>query len=395
MEQNYDVVIVGGAIVGSAVAYFLAAEPAFDGTVLVVERDPSYEFCSTTRSWGGIRFQFTTPECIAMSLYGADFVRGAAEHLSTADDPAHIPFAERGYLMLLEERNLEVVRANHELQEAHGGSPVLLGRDELAARFPALNLDGVAAGSSGAKDEGWIDPSLLLNAFRAKARELGVSYVKDEVVGLRRDGGHITGAVLRDGGAVACGTVVNAAGMHAAKVAEMAGCALPVGPHKVQTYVFECRDEAAQSHPPLTIDVSGLVFRHEGGGRFATVMPPGADEDAHAADFEVDYDRFEARLWPILAARVPAFEAIKLTSAWGGHYDYNHFDQNAILGPHPEIAGLMFANGFSGHGIQHAPSAISGAKRSLCTIYFVMPGLDPGIHGAAWFDHGLPDQVRQ
>lgn len=356
MKESYDVVIVGGGIVGSAIAYALGAEAAFRGSVLVVERDPGYEFCSTTRSWGGIRFQFTTPECIAMSLYGAAFVREAGERLSTAGDKVEIPFAERGYLLLLDEGSIDRVRADHALQEAHGGSPLLLGRDELAARFPALDLEGVAAGSFGQRDEGWIDPGLLLNAFKAKARELGVDYVADEVTGLERAGGRVTGVMLASGAAIACGTVVNAAGMHAARVAEMAGCALPVGPHKVETYVFECRDEGARAHAPLTLDVSGLVFRHEGGGRFTTVMPPWPDEDADATDFEVDLDRFERRLWPLLAARVPAFEAIKLSGGWGGHYDYNHFDQNAILGPHPEIEGLLFANGFSGHGVQHAPA---------------------------------------
>jgi sarcosine oxidase len=193
MKESYDVVIVGGGIVGSAIAYFLGAEATFQGSVLVVERDPAYEFCSTTRSWGGIRFQFTTPECIAMSLYGAAFVREAGARLGTAGDKVEIPFAEHGYLLLLDEDAIERTRAEHALQEAHGGSPLLLDRDELAARFPALDLEGVAGASFGQRDEGWIDPSLLLNAFKAKARELGVEYVADEVTGLECTGDRVTG----------------------------------------------------------------------------------------------------------------------------------------------------------------------------------------------------------
>ena len=148
--------------------------------------------------------------------------------------------------------------------------------------------------------------------------------------------------------------MINAAGPQAGALAALAGAALPVGPRKRMTYVFDCR--AALPPLPLTIDATGVACRPEGGQYLATISPP-EDQDRDCDDFELEYDTFETVIWPTLAHRVPAFEAIKLTRAWACHYDYNAFDQNAVLGPHPEIAGLLFCNGFSGHGIQQAPAA--------------------------------------
>lgn len=353
MKKSYDVVIVGGAVVGSAIAYFLAAERAFGGSILVVEKDPSYADCSTTRSWGCIRQQFSTPENIKMSLYGARFFKSIGEYLSVDGEAPRLDFIEAGYLFLIAEEKLASFKANHEVQLAHGAAVALLTPEELAQRFPALELSGVAAGSLGLRNEGWIDPSTLMHAFRRKARALGATYLKDEVVSIARTGNRVTGARLRHGGEVACAVVINAAGSHAGQVARMAGLELPVGPYKVVTFVFDCQRPI--SHAPNTIDVSGLVFRPEGEG-YITILPPGPEDESDTFDFEIDYARFEERVWPILAHRVPAFEAIKMTGAWAGHYDFNYFDHNAILGPHPEVTGLMFANGFSGHGLQQSPA---------------------------------------
>ncbi len=193
-----------------------------------------------------------------------------------------------------------------------------------------------------------------MHGFRRKARALGVEYRHDEVVSVEVAGGRIAGLGLRGGGALACGTLVNAAGPQAGALAALAGAALPVGPRKRVTYVFDCRADLPPL--PLIIDVTGVACRPEGGLYLAIVSPPEA-EDRDCDDFELEYDSFENVIWPALAHRVPAFEAIKLTRAWACHYDYNAFDQNAVLGPHPEIAGLFFCNGFSGHGIQQAPAA--------------------------------------
>jgi glycine/D-amino acid oxidase-like deaminating enzyme len=351
--QSYDVVICGGAVMGSAVAYFLAADPAFKGSVLVVERDPGYSDCATTRSWGGIRLQFSTPENIRMSQFGVAFLRAAAEALAVDGHVPDVAFREQGYLFLAGEAGHPALAENHRRQTALGAPVALLSAGELAARFPWLNVEGIAAGALGLRDEGWFDPSSLLHGLRRKARALGAAYAADEVVGIDVRQGRVAGVRLRDAGTVDCGTVVNAAGPHAGRVAALAGCELPVRPRKRMTYVFDCRTELADA--PLTIDPTGVTFRPEG-RRFLAIGPDPAD-DPDSFDLECDDAAFEGAMWPVLANRVPAFAAVKLASAWAGHYDFNTYDQNAILGTHPEIAGFLFCNGFSGHGLQHAPAA--------------------------------------
>ncbi len=354
MTQRYDVAIAGAAVMGSAVAYFLAADADFDGSIVVIERDPSYEACATTRSWGGIRQQFSAPENVKMSLYGARFVRRAGELLEVDGERPDLGFTERGYLFLASAVRLPQLERNCAMQRDLGAAVAVLGPAELAAQFPWLNLDGVAGAGHGLANEGWLDPSALLHGFRRKARALGVEYRHDEVVSVEVSRGRVTGLGLREGGRLDCATLVNAAGPQAGALAALAGAALPVGPRKRMTYVFDCR--AALPPLPLVIDVSGVAFRPEGAQYIAIVSPPPA-EDRERDDFELEYGAFEEVIWPTLAHRVPAFEAIKLIRAWACHYDYNAFDQNAVLGPHPEIEGLMFCNGFSGHGLQQSPAA--------------------------------------
>jgi sarcosine oxidase len=348
-------------VIGSAVAYFLAAEPAFDGSILVVERDPSYRTASTTLSWGGIRQQFSTPENVSMSLFGARFAKAAAERLAVDGEAPDLGFHENGYLFLASPSGLPVLQRNHALQRSLGARHVMLDRAGLAARFPWLSTDGLGGGAFGLENEGWIDPQALLAGFRRKARALGAEYVHDEVVGIHREGDRVVGIDLGSNRAVACGVAVNAAGPRAGEVARLAECELPVRPRKRMSYVFDCRAQLGRL--PLTIDVTGVAFRPEGPRYIATVSPP-PDADPDSDDLEPEYELFEAVIWPALAARVPAFEAIKLAGAWAGHYEYNTVDQNAILGPHPAIGGLLFANGFSGHGLQQAPAA----GRAICEL---------------------------
>ncbi len=370
MHTSYDVVIVGGAVTGSAIAYFLAGPLGFGGSILVVERDPAYGEAATPRSAGGIRQQFSTPENILMSRFGAEFVTSVAEHLSVEGEVVELPFVRNGYLFLATEAGRAVLEENHRTQTGLGADVALLSPAELAARFPWLNVDDLAAGTLGLSNEGWTDPYGLLQAFRRKARALGVTYVKDTVVGLRRDGARVSGLHLAEAGDIACGAVVDAAGYHAHDIAAMAGLDLPVRPRKRFVFVFDCR--APIEKAPLLIDPTGVYFRPEGASYICGVSPP-EDSDPDCLDFEIDYSLFEDTIWPVLAHRVPDFEAIKLTRAWAGHYDYNTLDQNAILGRPPELANFYVAAGFSGHGLQQAPAVgraiaeliVHGAYRSI------------------------------
>lgn len=354
MTRSADVVIAGGGIMGSAIAYFLGADPDFDGSILVVERDPSYATCATALSWGGIRQQFSTPENIRMSLYAAAFLRTAGEALEVAGEAPDLAFREQGYLFLASESGRAVLENNLRLQQSLGAEVQLLDPGALQSRFPWLNIEGIAAGVFGPRNEGWIDPSALMHGFARKARALGAEYLHDEVTGIGTAQGQVTGIRLASGGAVKCGTLVNAAGPQAGALAALAGVDLPVRPRKRTSFVFDCRESLPPL--PLTIDPSGVAVRPEGRQYIAIVSPP-ADRDPDSADLEPDRDLFEESIWPVLAKRIPAFRAVKVTGAWAGHYDYNTFDQNAILGPHPKFGNFLFCNGFSGHGIQQSPAA--------------------------------------
>lgn len=361
--QSYDVVVIGGGVIGSAIAYFLVAGEDFSGSVAVIEPDPSYAACATTRSWGGVRQQFSTPENIEMSLFAMDFIEQAPDLLDVGGERPDLGFRKQGYLFLASAQGLPVLSKNCAVQLEKGACTALLDQDGLAAQFPWLNTEDLAGGGFAKDREGWIDPAALLNGLRRKAASLGATYLKDKVAGLWLDRDTPQRLQLESGGAVTAGWIVNAAGPWAGDVAALAGLSLPVRPRKRMTYVFDCRDDISDA--PLTIDPSGVAFRPEGGQYLAIVSPP-EDADPDSYDLDEDYSLFDDVIWPALAHRVPAFEAIKMTGAWAGHYDYNSFDQNAVIGPHPEMPHFIFCNGFSGHGLQQSPAAGRAVAELIC-----------------------------
>lgn len=383
MAQQFDVVIVGGGVMGCATAFFLASDPAFGGTVAVVERDPSYATASSALSASSIRQQFSTPANIALSRFGLAFLKDSTRHLSVDGEAVDLGLRTPGYLYLATSAGEPILRQNHAIQRACDVPVALLTPDELAARFPWLSTDGIALGSLGLEGEGWFDGYGLMQAFRRKARTLGVSFLTGEAAGMDVQGGRIAAVVLADGTRLDCGVVVNAAGPRARSVAAMAGVDLPVSARKRCVFVFDCRQ--ALPGCPLVIDPSGVWFRPEGKG-FICGAPPPADRDPDTLDLTVEHDLFDEFLWPALAARVPAFEAVKVTGAWAGHYEYNDVDQNAVIGPHPDVGNLLFANGFSGHGLQQAPGVgrglaewiVHGEYRSLDLTPFAYERLAEG-----------------
>ena len=352
MKASHDVIVVGGAVTGSAAAYFLrAADPGC--RVLVLERDASYRDCATTRSLASLRHQFSTPENVRMSMFGTDFLRRVAEHLSVDGDAPAVGWREDGYLFLARPAGLAVLRHNHAVQRAEGADVLLLAAPALAARFPWLATDDLAAGSLGLSGEGWLDAHALMHGFRRKALSLGAVYREAGAASLQTQGRRVTGVRLADGEVIEAGIVINAAGTGAAALARTAGILLPVEARK--RCVFHFRSPASLPGCPLVVDPSGLYFRPEGAGFLCGIAPP-EGEDPASADFDVTHALFDDALWPALAARVPGFAAVRLLSAWAGHYDVNLLDHNTILGAHPEVDQLFFANGFSGHGLQHAPA---------------------------------------
>lgn len=355
MTDRYDVLVVGGGVVGSSVAYFLSArEEGRRLRIGVVEADPTYARASTTLSVGGIRQQFSTRENILISKFSAEFLRQAPELLRVGADEPELSFVEAGYLFLATGEGLDVLRRNHRLQEDLGARVRLLEPEEMEARFPWLYVADLAGGSLGLEGEGWLDPYSLLQAFRKKAVAQGVEFLHDRVVDLRMEKGRVRAAELEEGGTVGAEVVVDAAGPAAAAVARMAGIRdLPVESRKRFVFRFRCRERVEGA--PLTVDPSGVYFRPEGREYLCGVSPPETD-DPPTTDLEMEYDLFHEVIWPTLAHRVPAFQAIRLGPSWAGHYAVNTVDRNAILGPHPALSNFFLAVGFSGHGLQQAPA---------------------------------------
>ena len=354
-----DVAIVGGGIMGSALAYWLTRLcPGL--AVTVIERDPSYQRASSALSAASIRQQFTTPVNIDLSRQSLEFLRGAADLLEVDGDRPHIGLCESGYLYLAGDAGAASLRTAHAVQRAHGADVALLAPAELVARFPWLAVDGVALGSLGLRGEGWFDGYGLLMAVARKARSQGARYLRAEVTGIELAGGRVAALTLTDGTRVPCAVAVNAAGPWARQAARLAGVELPVFARRRTVYVIACHTRL--EHCPLLIDPTGFWIRPEG-DRYIAGLPPHTDADD--LPLEPDYEPYEETLWPALAGRIPAFEEAKLERAWAGYYEVNDFDHNGIVGPHPAIANLHFMNGFSGHGLMQAPAVGRGLAERI------------------------------
>ncbi len=364
MGRKYDVVIVGGAAMGSSAAWFLCDSAGFDGTVLVIERDPSYAQSSTARTNSCMRQQFSTELNIRISQFAAEYVRNFRSRLGGDREIPDIDVHEFGYMYLAgDERTAEVLRTNQRLQAACGAATRIMEPSQIAAEYPFYNLDGIVCGSHNPLDEGYFDSGTMWEWWRRMARRRGVEFLAGEVVAIDRRGDRVTGVTLASGSTVACGTIVNASGPRAAATARMAGLELPVEPRKRYTFVFDAA-EPLERDLPLTIDPTGVHARSDGGSYMAGCGP---DIDPAAAfdDFEADPDIFEDKVWPALAHRIPAFERIRVTRSWVGHYAYNRLDHNAVVGPHHEVGNFLFVNGFSGHGMQQSPAMGRGVAELI------------------------------
>ncbi|MFG1421059.1 NAD(P)/FAD-dependent oxidoreductase [Roseixanthobacter liquoris] len=373
-DDYFDVVIVGGAANGSSIAYHVAANPDFTGRVLVLEQDPSYQACASARSAASIRQQYSSAINVAISLYGIAFLRQIGTRLAVDGDVPDIALREGGYLFLASEAGADDLAGAHAMQTGLGANVALLSPDDLAARFPWLNIEGIARGSLGLSGEGWFDGYGLMQAFRRKARSLGVEYRAAKAARLERIGDRIAAVMLADGTRIACGWAVNAAGAGGADLARSAGIDLPVANKKRMIFTFTCPDAVPDC--PLLIDPSGVYVRPEGQG-FLCGTAPAPQDDPDSEDFEVDHALFEDVIWPALARRVPAFERLRPGRAWAGHYDMNLFDQNAILGAAPGCANLLLANGFSGHGLQQSPAVGRGLSELIVHARYVTLDLSP------------------
>ncbi|MCM2251152.1 MAG: FAD-binding oxidoreductase [Ramlibacter sp.] len=348
------VVIVGGAIMGSFCAWSLR-RAGFTGPIAVVEKDPTYQYSSTALSAAGIRTQFGTPENIRMSLFGADMFRNIK---TIFGEDADVGYRERGYLILGTPEQAGARKAAAQMQRENGADILALDAQQLQARFPGIRFDDVGIGTLGARHEGWFDAWSLLTLVRRAARQLGVEYIAAAVAGFDTRGCAINGVRLSNGDVLACELCVLAAGAQSGRLAAGLGIDLPVVPKKRTVFCF--KTPFTLPNFPMLFDTSGIWIRPEGEGYIGGIQPP-QDRDADAdGDFEPHHELMEEMFWPRLAKRIPAMEELRLQRAWAGHYEVNTLDHNGVVGPHDELSNLIFATGFSGHGVMHAPAVGRG-----------------------------------
>jgi FAD-dependent oxidoreductase domain-containing protein 1 len=366
MNMTADVIIIGGAVMGSSIAWWLTRmQPGID--VLVLERDPSYARASTALSVASIRQQFTTAVNVQISRFGIDFIRNFDERLEGRGGVSSLGLKENGYLFLSSTAEGAAALAEvAAMQRQHGAATELWGPDQVKARFPWIEVGDLTAATFGPRDEGWFDNMGLMAGFRTAAKAQGARFVTARATGLTMAGGRVTGVSFetRDGQTVqaSCSTVVNAAGTRAAEVMAWAGLPLAVEPRKRTVFVI---DAPNARHPdgPLLVD-AGFYLRPEH-QHWITATVPQDDGPCDPNDFEPDLHLFEDVIWEQLYARCPGFDAVKVVRHWVGHYAYNSLDQNAILGPHPAVPNLFLCNGFSGHGLQQAPAIGRGLAEHI------------------------------
>jgi len=373
-ERSYDVVIVGGAMMGSSTAWWLSREAGFDGSVLVVERDPTYEGSSTAATNSCIRQQFSNEVNFRISQFTAAFIRSFPEWFDTEVPQPHTHYF--GYLYLADTAEFAAtLRTNQALQASWGAGTRIMTPAEIAEAYPFYNLDDIVCGSHNLVDEGYFDGGTIFDTWRTQAKANGVEYCTNEVTAISTTADRVTAVHLTSGESISCGTIVNAAGPRASLVAAMVGIDLPIEPRKRYSFIFDTA-EPLERALPLTIDPTGVHCRSDGGSYQAGCAP---DDDHPVApdDRALDPDIWEDKIWPVLAHRIPAFERVKVSNKWAGHYAYNVLDQNAIIGRHPTIENFVFVNGFSGHGFQQSPAMGRGVAELIAYGAFRSIDLSP------------------
>ncbi len=350
-KEIYDVIIVGGGIMGCSTAYYLTATGE-KLRVAVIERDPSYSHASTTLSMANARIQFSLRDNIRISQYALEVLERFEEDMVVGDEGPDIGYRREGNLFIVDEKGKESAREALRLQESLGCEVAWWSPDEITQHYPLYNMAGFTGGTFGSKD-GYFDAYAVLMGYRAKAKVQGAEVISDEVVEILADHKQVNGVRFASGGSLQSGIVINCAGAWASQVAETVDVRIPVDPVKRQVFALDTAVKP-EGPLPLTILPSGLYFRTETGGLI--LLGKSMEEDSVGFNFSWDDKRFMEVLWPELAAFVPKFDTLKLIRGWAGLYAVNTLDGNAILGEWPELQGFYLANGFSGHGLQQAPA---------------------------------------
>ena len=362
----YDTIIIGGAIMGSSSAYWLSENSEYDGKILVLEPDPTYERASTTLSEASIRHQFSQPVNIKLSMFATEFFKNFFENVQVKGEAPQLPFHETGYLFLATSEGMSTLVENHEIQIRCGAEVALLSPESITERFPYIRVDDLEGGSLGLCNEGTLDAYALMQGFKQKARHNGVQYIKNHVtdIGLNSSRDRVVNVKIDSGETISCSRVINCAGPRSRWIAEMVGLELPVEPRIRAAFVFDCKEKLDGHTLPLTIDPSGIHVRTDP-PYYIAGAPPIHDFEVNPDDFKVRTEQWEEMIWPALINRIPLFEKIKVINSWAGHYAYNVLDQNAVIGAAEELPNFFFCNGFSGHGFQQSPGVGRGISELI------------------------------
>jgi FAD-dependent oxidoreductase domain-containing protein 1 len=350
-----DVVIVGGSVVGSSAAWNLRRD-GFAGRIVVLERDRSYARASAFLAMGGIRQQFCTPVTVQMVQHSVELWKAFDQQFATAEHTPRAWFRQRGYLFLADAGAAAATMHRFEAERRAGARVQLLSRDDVAALVPDLKLDDIVFGMLG-PDDGYAAPREVLRGFVHAAAKT-TEYIEDEVIGIDVAGGAVTAVRLASGGTIETSIVVNAAGAWSGQVAQMAGLDVPVRPMRQMLF----RAKLPRPWPyrfPMVIDPGGVHWRHddptEEDGPDRIIVAFTKWDEPEGENFAPAVERWTTEFWPALINRLPEFRALADVEGWAGLYEMTP-DHNPVLGEHPRLRGLIFASGFSGHGLMMSPA---------------------------------------
>ena len=353
-SQKFDVVVIGGGIVGSCVAYHLLEQNP-ELKVAVLEPDSNYEYASALRSSGGCRVQFTRPENILMSLYSIDFIKNIQQRLNLQKHEVNVDWVEGGYLFLVPPEAKTLLEQNVEMQRALGCTVELLSPSQLKEKYPSMYVEDLGAGALTPHD-GWCDPYGLLWGFRHKVLELGGVYIPERFVEAEFDDHLVKSVKLSNGQVLSAQHFVNAGGAWSGEIAAKFNMPLPITPMKRYEHYFT--PAQPMEHLPYVKDLARLAFRSEGQG-FSGGLVDG--QARRGFNFDVDHDYWDEIVWPAVAYRFPNLEVAKCHRTWSGLYEQNELDGNPVIGAwNNKLSNLYTAAGFSGHGMMHAPAAGRG-----------------------------------
>jgi len=357
--------IVGGGAIGSASAYFLSGLAGEHERITVIERDPSYQYASSSLSAASIRQQFSTPLSVQLSSVGHAFMRDCVDEHGKPGGA--VGLHESGYLFLGRADQAAALRARTRLARGYGAVIDELSPEQLAARYPWLVCDDIDYACIGVAGEGWFDGYMLQQWYRRHARSQGVQYVQGEVTGFVLNGSRIVAAQLADGTQIACDRVVNAAGAWSARLAASVGLDIPVRARRRTVFMVSCPPAAQRTLTgfPVLVDCSGVYVRPEQ-QHFLCVLSPPPEADFDDLPLDPDFSLFENHIWPTLAERIPAFEALRVERAWAGYYEFNTADHNGLVGVAADgPANFILATGFSGHGLMQSAGVGRGVAELL------------------------------